>query len=644
MVPRNTVLSGLFLRSIPCLPALVSAFASPPCSIVGLWTFSRVYSSSKLCLEKSDFDFSQLIQVQKQLPKEALFTKEEIHFIDSLVSRRSEARAEGDYMLADVFRNTIDTLSQEGSCSVKVPQGYRIQLKDTPRVEGGGSTWTLIPCVTMESGSGVNTKQGQKSKGSSIEEASVLELAHFALGLATSSSDKGTDVPEDQLNDIVLRAKRRLKKAGEEELRGRKAADAAFWFALSGVKNDHAVGAAEGLNFSLFDALAYICLRELERCGYKPSCRAMDIMHMVERIAVTGISNEIFTQLQQQAAKCLELKNLSHIKDLRERGVIDDLRRGKFNFHSERSLLWIWRFSTRQRKQRYFLKAASRHWESKGIQELSNGEVLHMKNNKENFGPWTDIYEDPTLPLVLDIGCGMGVSILGFSSLKEEDCTDNGMINLEWCKCNFLGADLSHLGVNFASAMSQRLDLNKNVHFVSSSAEEIVAHVAESYPGSLGLCMIQFPTPFRFNETIGIDPEEIPQSVFNQGNRQLPTGAYDGFMVTRKLLEMIRDALDKENGRLLLQSNVEDVAVFMKLLAVECGFEALPARKFIDTLIDHGNSLPQRTLKWVSSGGERAIGKIWSSESFLPSSRCATETEVSCLINRIPVHRVVFKP
>lgn len=604
-----------------------------------------MFSSSKLCL--ATFDFSQIVRVKKYLPKESLLTKEEISFVDSLVSRRSEARAKGDYILADIFRDTIDAVSQQGGCSVKIPKGYRIQLKDFPRSEGGGSTWALLPSLTEERDSVGNVKQGQKPKSLIIEEASVLELAHFALGLATSSSDRGVAVDEDQMNDIVLRAKRRLMKAGEEELRGRKAADAAFWFALSGVRDDYSVGADEGLCFSLFDALAYICLRELERCGCRPSCRAMDIMHMVERVAATGISNEIYIQLQHEAAKCLETKNDNDIKDLRDRGVLDDLHREKFDFHSERSLLWIWRFSTRQRKQRHFLKAASEHWESKRIQEFAKEEILRPKDSssgEENVLPWTDIYEDATQPLVLDIGCGMGVSILGLSSLKDVDCQDNDMINLEWSKCNYLGADLSRLGVNFATAVSKRSNSKKNVHFVSCAAEEIVAHVATSYPGCLRLCMIQFPTPFRFSETIDIHPEEIPQSVVNQGNRQLPTDAYNGFMVTRKLLELIRDALDKENGRLLLQSNVEDVAVFMKMLGMECGFEAVPPRKFVNGRSDHGNPSPQRTLKWISSGGERAIGKIWSSESFLPSPRCATETEVSCLINGIPVHRVLFKP
>mmetsp|Transcript_11612 Transcript_11612/g.21706 ORF Transcript_11612/g.21706 Transcript_11612/m.21706 type:complete len:634 (-) Transcript_11612:43-1944(-) len=631
MLPRVTIRLGMFLWSIPLLPLIASAtFAFRPSY--------PVHISTLLCLEKPNFDFSQLIRSKKQLPKEALLTEQEISFIDSLVSRRTEARAKGDYVMADVFRKTIDNVSQEGSCSVKIPEGYRIHVKDVPRSEGGGSTWTLLPCIAVES----DPLQGQKPEKGSINEATVLELAHFALGLATSSSDKGIAVCEDQLNDIVLRAKRRLKKAGEEELRGRKAADAAFWFALSGVKDDCSIGAAEGLDFSLFDALAYICLAELERYGGKPSCRAMDIMHMVERIAVTGISSEIFQQLQQEAAKCLETKNFH---DLKERGVLDELRQGKFDFHSERSLLWIWRFSTRQRKQRNFLKSASEHWERKGNQELSlKKEVPPNDNCTENLPPWSDVYEDPTRPLVLDIGCGMGISLLGLSSMKEVDCDGNGLINLEWPNCNFLGADLSRLGVNFATAMSQRLSLKKNIHFVTCSAEEIVAHVAESYPGKLGLCMIQFPTPFRFNETIDVDQKEIPQSVVNQGNRQLPTDAYNGFMVTQKLMELIRDALDKEHGRLLLQSNVEDVAVFMKMLATECGLEAVLATKFVDKISDDGNVSPQRTQKWVSSGGERAIGNIWSSESFLPSLRCATETEVSCLINRIPVHRVLVKP
>lgn len=562
------------------------------------------------------------------------------------MSRRSEARAKGDYELADIFRNAIDEISQNSSCSVRIPKGYQIQITDAPRVQGGGSTWSLQPCISVENGSVEGATNSRQKNTGSLDDASVLELAHFALGLATSSSDKGIALDYTRLNDIVLRAKRRLYETGEEDLRGRKAADAAFWFALSGVKEDHVVGAAEGLNFSLFDALTYICLRELERCGRRSSFRVMDIMHIVERIAASGISSEVFTRFQQEAASCLETKPASDINALVERGIIDDLHQGKFEFHSERSLLWIWRFSTRQRKQRSFLKSASEHYESKeGCTEESNTKLKFLHNNKVNCRPWSDIFEDPNRPLVVDIGCGMGVSILGLSKFDVMDSKEDELLNLDWCNSNFLGVDLSYLGINFASALSERLDSKKNVYFDVIPAEDAMEWIAETYPGKVRLCMIQFPTPFRFNEGKEIDSKEMPQqSVVNQGNQQLPNDAFNGFMVTRNLLQLTCKALDEVHGRLLLQSNVEDVAVFMKELAIEYGFEVLPARKSVnDIKHELNNPSPQRTQKWVTLGGDRAIGKEWSSESFL-TSRGATETEVACLFNGTPIHRVLLKP
>jgi len=367
----------------------------------------------------------------------------------------------------------------------------------------------------------------------------------------------------------------------------------------------------------------------------------MDIMHMVERIAASGVSSDTFRNLQKTAAKCLETKEVKDIEDLVRRGVVETLHQGKFELHSERSLLWIWRFSTRQRKQRAFLKSAAMHWDSQ-----TSDSTIASGHNDPAIGTvdsssldWTRIFKDPTLPLVVDIGCGMGVSILGLSSLTETDETDDSTFNLDWAKCNFLGADLSNLGINFASSIIARRNLCSNVHFTVGAAEEIMDQIANTYPGSVELCMIQFPTPFRFKGK----PDEGLSSVVNQGNQQLPTDAFSGFMVTQRLLESARDALNDESGQLLLQSNVEDVAVFMNKLASDNSFEPLPAKKSVEKIEEGKDGISQRTQKWISLGGERAEGLMWSAETLLPSKKGATETEVACLLNGTPVHRVLLK-
>ena len=100
------------------------------------------------------------------------------------------------------------------------------------------------------------------------------------------------------------------------------------------------------------------------------SCCVKDVLHIVERVTMAGIVGEHSQRLYGVAANCLEAKMKSAASDLQneaddsdekeESGGIDyetiirSLRDASFGLHSERSLLGLWRFSTRQRKQRVF--------------------------------------------------------------------------------------------------------------------------------------------------------------------------------------------------------------------------------------------------------------------------------------------------
>ncbi len=609
---------------------------------------------------KTILDYSFLLKDKPELPTEELLSKDEIDYITSLVQQRSDARLQGDYASADSLRDQIDALSNqgygeeiEGCVQISLPDGYKIEVKDIPRNDGGGSEWHLRPTSNSED----NKSKENKKTGNT-----VLGLAHVALGLASSSSERGIPIDYVKLNRIILRAKQRLIQTGEQELRGRAAADAIFWFAIAGVFDDQndvtyqttggVTNESTPLDFSLFDALTFICLKELSRFGDRNSCRPSDIMHIIERIAAAGVKSDIFVQLQREAARCLEQKDANDVQNLAQRGVIELLHRGKFELHSERSLLWIWRFSTKQRKQRAFLQSAAKHWESAhnrdkfDVSSLDEGKSLTSSRDESMYNmDWDLVFKDPTRPLVIDIGCGMGVSILGLSTLGIDESMSDSRINLDWNRCNFLGADLSRIGINFASAISKRWGLQDNVHFTFASAEEIMEHVAKTYPGKVNLCMIQFPTPFRFNDELSeLKESEVElMSVKSLGNMQLPTDAFSGFMVTKRLLEHAGSALSDDEGRLLLQSNCEDVAVFMNRLANDSGFESIPVKDYVDKIHDTEGNLPQRTMKWIALGGERAEGPIWNSNTCLPSVRSATETEIACGVNGTPVHRVLLK-
>jgi tRNA G46 methylase TrmB len=584
-------------------------------------------------LRSSQYDLSSLLKDKRHLSIEENLSQETKDKISILVQKRSDARALGDYETADFIRDEIHRMSSNKS--TLIPEGYKIMIKDIPLKEGGGATWSLQPKDKVPTDCVASA-----NKDSAVTE-SVLELAHSALGLASSSSEQCIPIDKQKLNDIVRKAKIRIKLTGEQDLRGRKAADAAFWFALSGVTDDFSNESSPDLQFSLFDSLTFICIQELDRFGKKSSCRPSDILHMVERIAAAGVNNDLFKDLQLKAAECLESKDPKDIKVTVEGGVLDLLRQGKFELHSERSLLWIWRFSTRQRKQRSFLSSAAKHWKEQNSKlEERDWKIDTIGDNNVD---WSTIFDDPSRSLVLDIGCGMGVSILGLASLDQDPKGGSSeLYDFDFNHLNFMGADLSGLAINYASSICDRWHTTSGKTFFKLCSAHDAVNMLSTYPGGVRLCTMQFPTPFKFNSNEAHEKihDQNRLSIVHQGNQQLPSDAVSGFMVTKNLLKSIRTVLN-EDGCILIQSNVEDVAVYMKDLAEEVGFQPLESSNPVEKLVSSGE-LPKRTQKWMRLGMKRAEGSIWSSNSILPK-RGATETEVACLINKTPIHRCMMK-
>lgn len=94
---------------------------------------------------------------------------------------------------------------------------------------------------------------------------------------------------------------------------------------------------------------------------------------------------------------------------------------------------------------------------------------------------WRSVYDDPTKPLVLDIGCGYGRFLLGLSKV---DATRNG-----------LGLEIRDPIIHRANEWAKHLDLDRRVYFVRSNATVSVATMLETYPGPIELVTIQFPDP-----------------------------------------------------------------------------------------------------------------------------------------------------
>ena len=601
------------------------------------------------------------------LPLPSSVLDDDLHTqIDRLVDERGKARWQGDYALADQLRMRLET-------EILLPHpNMELVLEDIPRRFGGGSTWKLQLCLPQQhpqqglQGTPHSTNDDDHAhakwlRGRSSD--SVLNLAHACLGMAAFASEhqKGYLSSGDQQlqQEIVTQARQQLQdwhtihemllnhnnnnspssspllellssEEGEDEseqqqsasisksltahwmgvesrLDGRKAADAAFWFALAGVQDD-----------TIFNLLTMVVGKELARFGERPSCRAKDILAVVDRLAAAGVRDD--PRLEEIVDSIMKSKDdARHDKKRADRRLC---------LHSDSCALMIWKFSTKQRKQRNFLDSAADHWKS--TKSHSQSAFPSVDETTEKKYDWNHIFEDPSRPLVVDVGCGMGVSLLGLSTIGEETI-DEGLEE-DWTQFNFLGNDLGSLAIGYGNNIAKRWELTSKLHFTIADSTTLLKAVAETYPGPVAYILVQFPTPYRLT-----DPTSN-----TSGNLQLPTSALEGFMVSPELLQVAAKVLNKNgnSGKLLLQSNCEDVALYMRDCALELGhFELLEPEK-----TQTAETIPpptQRTLSWVEMGGSRAFGKGWWSEPVL-LRQGRTETEVACMINNKPVHRCVL--
>jgi tRNA G46 methylase TrmB len=549
-------------------------------------------------------------------PETVLDHKVAIH-ISSLIHLRAAARWQGEYSLADEYRQQIDKLS--------LPDHFRIVITDNPRDNGGGSSWSLTYNVPI-AGADMDRRP------------SVLNLAHKALGLSISHADRGRTVPADTLAMVVMQAKEQLSKwsvidrelrmsskigmyavslsklmdhshesnknallcwsAVERDLSGRKAADAAFWFAIAGVTDSE-----------LFHLLTSVCAKELQRFGDRRSCRPKDVLAIVERLAAAGITNVVHNDLEGTVRHCLATKSVPTSDAV-------------LSLHADHCAAMIWNFSTRQRKQRAFLSEASRHWEEQEDHDTSRLPIRDITGSGQEIINWKR-FLDPNRDLVIDLGCGMGVSLLGLASLNSSDpvCRD-----FNWYNCNFVGVDLSPVTVNYANGIAQRWSIDGRLVFVVDAVDHFL-DAAKSYPGRIARILIQFPTPYR------------QLSASAKGNSQLPKTAHDGFMVSHNVLKLAAKLLGDSQGELILQSNCEDVAVWMRQSAIEhAGFRSRDSGEFVTQV---QGTPTRRTLNWIANGGERAAGPGWCDKPLLPRVG-RTETEIACMMNGTPVHRCIL--
>ena len=356
--------------------------------------------------------------------------------------------------------------------------------------------------------------------------------------------------------------------SGRREMQGRKHADAAFSFALAGVKNT-----------TLFDLLVAGATNELLRYGHRTSCRTIDILQVVEKLAAAGIEDQ---KCYLVAADLLKRK--SNVQNHPGETNIALLSSGEYLLFADRPLLWLWRYASNTQKH--------------GLQfdTKANGTLSRSTSSttKEDHVVQLPIFHDNTLPLIVDIGCGYGVSLLGLGYYQQAKQAqthgkgDGGM------KYNYLGCDMSPTSIGYAQSITARWKLEGTTHFLELDAKGMLNMLA-SYPGRIHGIHVNFPTPYKFEALLS---DDIDNERISVGNAQLPK-EMSTFMFTPKVVELCRlllnrrcvnqtrlndangdevrmrfgmeaygnqneNCMEHEHGYLLLQSNVEDVCVTMK--------------------------------------------------------------------------------
>lgn len=365
---------------------------------------------------------------------------------------------------------------------------------------------------------------------------------------------------------------------------------------------------------SLFLSLCRIGIHELQRTGARSSFRPKQILHMVEKFAASDLPDECALELYSLASTYLQMKGYN------DASLMAQLKGGTFGFSSPRPLVWLWRFSSRQRK------------------EVPPTEI---PNNNLSIA-WNEIFNDTSKPMVVDVGSGMGASILNLALLNtkteaEQGIFDNaGRLQLNWSEYNYAGTELNQAMVNFGNGVISRDPTSKRigrVHFFCLPAQEFLGQL-EQYPGGTVLVMINFPSPYRLE-------------VSSAGNSQLPSIDSGQFMITKNLLASIGRLLLKF-GYLLFQTKCEDVAVHLRNECLGLGKLEMVACmnpvQDIDSQYSKSGKRPARVDLWLQANpnATRAIGNTFSSTPILPAA-AQPETGAQCQLDNTVVHRCLFK-
>ena len=328
----------------------------------------------------------------------------------------------------------------------------------------------------------------------------------------------------------------------ERDLRiGRRIVDYASTFAMYGVDDN-----------DLYKLIYECGLAELNRFAHRKSCRTIDIIKFCEQLAISGERNQT---LYQQAYSYIQNKENSKDYD-----CIEELNGGNYNLLQERALVNLFL------KNSKLTKHSRTDGDSDEEEEFNEDEVeVKVDTNEEgeeereevDYAP-SSLFTDPSKDLVMDLGCGFGIGLIDQATKMYIDNQDQE----QECLYNYLGVELNPVCANYGNGISSRWGLSPYLSFVRDdclSALEQMVSDNYNYKGKVAAISINFPSPF------------VEADKGDNRNKLLPLSKQN-FLLTSHMVQLMKQLLKPDVGVLFLESNVADVALYMKDLCMQGGF------------------------------------------------------------------------
>lgn len=174
-------------------------------------------------------------------------------------------------------------------------------------------------------------------------------------------------------------------------------------------------------------------------------------------------------------------------------------------------------------------------------EKISNKSV--KKENESADGSainWSELFENPNNPLVVDAGCGSGKFLLRFA---WEDKNKNGVRNK-----NFLGIEIRKGLVDKAMGYRNKLGYHNVCYVHAEFNKKFILEKLKQYPGTINILCCQMPDP-RFQKNMK-----------RRGKKKLTLER----IIQPPIVEAISNILDPENGLIYVSSEYEEVYTDMK--------------------------------------------------------------------------------